>query len=351
MIVKDEAPVILRCLNSVKPIIDYWVIVDTGSSDGTQDLIRSFMQDVPGELHESNWVNFSHNRNEALLLAKNKGDYVLFIDADEELSFTNNFILPELYEDGYCIQIQFNGMSYNRTMLINNQLDWKWEGVLHEYIMCKNAHKFSLLDGITNIVHTDGHRSTDPLKYEKDALLLESALRNEPNNERYLFYLAQSYKDAGEYELAIRNYQRRIDLGGWSEEVFWSMFQIGLMQELLDSPTYIVIDSYYKAYLYRTSRAEPLYRIATLLRKENAFKEAYEISQKALLIKKPSDILFVEHWIYDWGLLFEFSISAYWVHRYNEALLASLLLLENKNLPSSIRTQVESNLVWIRQKL
>ena len=72
MIVKDEKDVICRCLASVKPVIDYWVIVDTGSSDGTQEIIRAFMKEIPGELHERPWINFGHNRNEALELAKGK---------------------------------------------------------------------------------------------------------------------------------------------------------------------------------------------------------------------------------------------------------------------------------------
>jgi glycosyltransferase involved in cell wall biosynthesis len=351
MIVKDEAPVILRVLESVKPIIDYWVIVDTGSSDGTQDLIRSFMKDIPGELHERPWVNFGHNRNEALFLAKNKADYVLFIDADETLSFAPNFTLPNLDQDFYYIRIQYGGMTYTRTMLVNNHLDWKWEGVLHEYITSPEARTYSILPGVTNIVHTDGNRSKDEHKYEKDAHLLEEALIEEPNNERYRFYLAQSYKDAKKYELALRNYQKRVEMEGWAEETFWSMLQIALMREILNYSPEIIIDSYYKAYLYRNTRSEPLYRISALLRKENEFEAAYEIAKKGLLIKTPSDTLFVEKWIYDWGLLFEFSIAAYWSQKYSESLLASLLLLEKPNIPENIRTQVENNLVWIRSKL
>src|SRR2546428_69578 len=66
MIVKNESHVITRCLGSVLPLIDYWVIVDTGSDDGTQKIIKDFMQEkgVSGELHERPWINFSHNRNE-----------------------------------------------------------------------------------------------------------------------------------------------------------------------------------------------------------------------------------------------------------------------------------------------
>ena len=76
MIVKDEARVIERCLASVLPLIDYWVIVDTGSTDGTQEKIRKFFENVgiPGELHERPWKDFGHNRSEALELARSKAD-------------------------------------------------------------------------------------------------------------------------------------------------------------------------------------------------------------------------------------------------------------------------------------
>ena len=91
MIVKNEAGVIRRCLDSVRPFIHHWVIVDTGSTDGTQKLIREYLADVPGELHERPWKNFGHNRSEALALARGKSDYILVIDADEELVASPGF--------------------------------------------------------------------------------------------------------------------------------------------------------------------------------------------------------------------------------------------------------------------
>ena len=85
MIVKNEAKIIARCLTSARPLVSTWVIVDTGSTDGTQDVIRRTLADLPGELHERPWRNFGANRTEALALAKGKSEYILIMDADDEL--------------------------------------------------------------------------------------------------------------------------------------------------------------------------------------------------------------------------------------------------------------------------
>src|SRR6478735_9349942 len=99
MIVKNEAPVIRRCLLSVRPIIDCWVIVDTGSTDGTQDLVRDTMAGLSGELYERPWVDFAHNRTEALQLARGRVDYTLIIDADDTLEVPAGVAWPELSAD------------------------------------------------------------------------------------------------------------------------------------------------------------------------------------------------------------------------------------------------------------
>src|SRR5882724_9077499 len=112
MIVKNERAVIERCLASVKSLISHWVIVDTGSSDGTQEVIRSFLREIPGQLVERPWVNFAHNRSEALDFAVGKADYLLFIDADEVLEFDADFVWPELAADAYSIETRLHGISY-----------------------------------------------------------------------------------------------------------------------------------------------------------------------------------------------------------------------------------------------
>ena len=61
---------IRRCIDSVGGLISHWVIVDTGSTDRTQAIVREQLKRLPGELHERPWRDFSHNRTEALELAR-----------------------------------------------------------------------------------------------------------------------------------------------------------------------------------------------------------------------------------------------------------------------------------------
>jgi glycosyltransferase involved in cell wall biosynthesis len=352
MIVKNETPVITRCLNSVKPIIDYWVIVDTGSTDGTQTMIKEIMKDIPGELYEKPWVNFAQNRNEALEFAKGKGDYILFIDADEELKFTSDFKLPHLDKDFYYIETNLNGMlNYKRVQLVNNTLDWKWQGVIHETLNSPKAKTIATLSGVTNIAKPEGNRSKDPEKFKKDAQLIEKALQEEPENSRYVFYLAQSYRDAGEFDKAIENYEKRILMNGWDQEVFWSLLQIAHLKQASNYDKNEVIISYLLSYTYRPTRKEPLYYLANYYRKQSDFLAAYNTASYGLSLKNPEDILFVEGWITDYGMLLEYSIAAYWTNHYLEAYIASHLLLTQDNLPQNVRETTENNLVWINRKL
>ena len=136
MIVKDEASVIARCLCSVRPLIDYWIIIDTGSTDDTQDIIRNVLQDIPGELHRRPWVDFANNRSEALRLARPHGDYTLIVDADDVLELPAEFKVPQLTADSYLIEIHHKELHHWRTQIVRNGLPWRYEGVLHEFLSC-----------------------------------------------------------------------------------------------------------------------------------------------------------------------------------------------------------------------
>ena len=132
MIVKNEAHIVHEMLDSVAPYISSWVIVDTGSDDGTQDLIANHMArlGIPGELHERPWRNFGYNRTEALDLAKGHGDYIWVIDADDILVGTPDF--TQLSADLYMLRRRIGTTICWRTQLFRDGLRWRWEGVIHE---------------------------------------------------------------------------------------------------------------------------------------------------------------------------------------------------------------------------
>lgn len=353
MIVKNESKVIKRCLGSVKGFIDYWVIVDTGSTDGTQEIIQDFMKDVPGELHEAKWVNFEHNRNEALDLARNKSDYCLFIDADEILVFSSEFTRPKLDKDYYIASVQqADGLIYQRTLLINSHIPWKWEGVIHEFVTCSQAMSSELLKGVTNYSNTaEGARSQDPKKYHRDAQILEQALLQDPTNSRYTFYLAQSYANAQEYPLALKNYQKRASMGGSDQEVFWSLYCIPRLQKILNAPSEIVIKNLWSAFQYQPLRAEPLFELINYYLANNNYPLAYILSKHACSIPMPNDMAFVDQRMYDYALLIQFVDSAYLMGRREEASQAITQLLANPRLPQQERLRMEQNLSIIKAEI
>ncbi len=352
MIVKNESPVITRCLASVKEIIDYWVIVDTGSTDGTQEIIRQFMKDIPGELHERPWVNFSENRNQALELAKIKGDYILFIDADEQLSITEPFDRNHLDKDCYyCILHHDNLLDHHSVALVHTRCDWKWVGVLHEGILSPDAKTTELLSSIKKIGSLrQGARSLDPKKYEKDAAILETALKEDPLNSRYVFYLAESYVNGGNYLMALKNYEKRAHMEGWDEEVFWSLYCIGQIQEILGMAQQTVIQSYNKAFSFRPTRLEPLFRLTLIYLKEENYLQAYLLAKEAIQIPLPNDALFVEKRKYDYLMHYIFAECAFRMGRIDEAKEALEKVLKTPDLPEEIRNSALNNLNLIRTR-
>ncbi|MEN9343806.1 MAG: hypothetical protein RLZZ453_593 [Chlamydiota bacterium] len=352
MIVKNEAHVITRCLESLLPLIDSWVIVDTGSSDGTQDVIREYMasKGIPGQLYERPWINFAHNRNQALELARPFADYVLFMDADDILTYSPGYVRPAVFDkDAYYLHIHYSGTHYDRMTLVRTTLACKWIGVVHEVIVCDDATTFAYLDGVTMKILGGGGRSIDANKFLKDAQMLEEDLLKDPDNSRSEFYLAQSYRDAGMYDKAIEHYQRRVSMGGWQEEVFWSLYQIAMLQEQLGFDPDTVIASYYKAFDYRPIRGEPLYRLASVHRKMNQPYQGFFVANLGAHIRQPKDLIFVEAWIYEFGFLFEQTLCAYFAGMYQEALNISIRLLANPELPPEVRHAVENNLQAVLQ--
>ena len=343
MIVKNESPVIHRCLASVRPWIDHWVIVDTGSSDGTQDQVRAALAGVPGSLHERPWQDFAHNRNEALDLARAQADYVLFIDADEQLVMPRDFQWPALGGDGYLFRCELNGWHYGRNSLIATRLDWRWVGVLHEFLTCDRPHRWELLPGPQIVVGRDGARARDPSTYLKDIDVLHQALQREPGHTRYTFYLAQTYRDAGLLEDSVRCYRLRMAQDGWDEERWFSAFQVAVLCERLQQPAAEVQQAYLAAYAMRPSRAEPLCELARYLRQRGEHAMASLYAARAAAMALPQDVLFVDASVYAWRALDELASSAWYAGALDEGRQAIARLMAQQRFPETERQRIENN--------
>lgn len=208
MIVKDEAHIIERCLDSVKPLIDKILIVDTGSSDNTIKVIRDWMdkEDIDGTVIKEQWKNFAHNRSSALKHARQIScDYSLMIDADEVLKYNQNFDATNfkcsLHKDYYLIPTKTDDAFYYRPTLTSNTKPFLYKAPVHEYLEAPDGCSSQNINHETefwNIPIQDSTRNKDLQKYQKDTKLLEDALATEEDKfllSRYTFYLAQSYRD------------------------------------------------------------------------------------------------------------------------------------------------------------
>lgn len=345
MIVRNESSVIQRCLDSVKGFIDYWVIVDTGSIDGTQKIIRERLKDIPGELLEMPWVDFEHNRNQSLAIAKEKADYLLFIDADELLEYPSSFSWPSLEWDCVIVPCRHENSTSQSILLANSRLEWKWKGARYETLVCPQELQGAFIESLTLRHCMDGHRwKNRTKKFLDDAKVLEKAIEKNPADSRSIFALAECYEGAKKYELALKNYEKRSEMKGNDPEVFVSLYRMGLMQEQLKMEPEVFIKSLLKAYQYRPTRPEPLFCIANYFMSINSHLLGYLIARHAVNNPLKNDYFHTQSRIYEYGLLDQLSECAFRIGKYRESYDALVKMLNVKTLPEDVRKAGEKNL-------
>jgi tetratricopeptide (TPR) repeat protein len=341
MIVKDEAHVIERCLLTARDWVDYWVIVDTGSSDDTKAIIERVMDGAPGQLIDSPWINFEVNRQEVLDWAKTTSecDYAVWIDADEVFTgpptSRGDF---DLTLDGYFLDVDYDGLTYKRLAVTNLDRNWRWVGPVHEYLECVGGGPLGNLDRPRVKVRHDGARSHDPETYVKDATLLASALMEDPDNARLRFYYAQSLKDAGKLSAAKEEYRERIALGGWKQEVYISHMQMGRLSERLGDDD--AVDCYLRAYETCPDRAEALVELARIFRTRHQFHVAYLFAEPAVLRQPPENALFIDTACYTWRAWDELALAAWYTGNKTVALDAALQAVLHNPADERLRQNV-----------
>lgn len=301
MIVKDEAHVIRRCLESVLPFIDTWVILDTGSTDATCKVIQETMAGIPGYLGEADWVDFGTNRTHSLKIAQSRNcDYILVIDADEVLQVQDPLAFATLDKDAYRIEMKSSGgIAWPRVNLMRSSLNWRYKGIIHEYAICEPEADEYRLEGITMWTDSTGARSKDPAGAQRDLAIMLESVKQEPENKRYWFYLAQGYEVAEMIPEALQTYESRVLMGGNEDEVWYAKYRTAQLSALTGNWQYAVL-SYLEGYTLQPYRIEPLFWLANGLidRKEDAL--AMVFLEQVALTPKPVGAMLVEENVYDY---------------------------------------------------
>lgn len=354
MIVKNEAHIVRRVVESALPHISRWCIVDTGSTDGTQDALREALAGVPGELHDRPWVNFAHNRTEALALARRSarpGEAALLLDADDVLEVEpGSGGVPE-DADALCFEVCLaGGTILRRPGALSLRRPWEWRGALHEAVHHEQDVVMRDLPGWRIRSLSDSARNAEGTKkFLRDALVLERELLDHPNDPRHVFYLAQCYRDGGRHDRALEEYERRSRMAHFEEEAWYAAFQVGSMRAALGDVNG-ALTAYLLAADRRPSRAEPLTAAAALCRREKRWASARVFARAAMEIGVPAgDVLFIDVPAHTWRPMDEYGIACSWLGDNKTAVVTFERMLSQFSLPEADRARVSENLVLCRR--
>lgn len=337
MIVKNESAVLDRSLKSAAAFCDYALICDTGSSDDefyTQDdIIRTYYEETNFKLIHRPWVNFASNRTMALRAAEQHfpdADFLFMLDADDYVTEFDKDSL-DLLRAGYFVRMKQESIEFPRIQLFRVGRGWHYVGVVHEYP--ERTGSGNIGTARATVVSTrDGARSLDPDKYRKDAALLEAAIvgNEEPDLlPRYQFYLAQSYRDAGDYEQALWWYAVRSDNpAGYVEEQYVSLFEMARCGVKLGHDVDRIVELCRAAQRICPQRREAAHFAIRLLRANERYSDAVALLEAYPPCTAPESGLFLQPDVYRWRLHDEAAVCAYYVGDYVASLNQAVLSCE-----------------------
>jgi glycosyltransferase involved in cell wall biosynthesis len=346
LMVKNEEKILQRCMSAVEGLVDAYVITDTGSTDKTTNIALEFLMTHDGCLEVNTWKDFGHNRTLSFLNAQAycnaKGwdmtdSYGLLLDGD--MMFVPGKLKDQNLGDlGYTMIQSAGHLDYPNTRLVRMDYDWVCKGVTHEYWDGPCAHLSKDICYIDD--RNDGGCKTD--KFPRDLSLLLKGVEDEPDNVRYVFYLAQTYHAMGKWTEAIATYKKRIAMGGWFEEVWYSHYMIGKTYETLDDK-YQFEEWIQRAYAFYPGRSEGLYHLAKYFRVKGDHFKAMHYIRIGKQIPLSKDSLFIEREVYTGLFEYEESVCRYYtLGTKREALRDSMkYLMTDKPFPESVYSNMK----------
>jgi len=354
MIVKNESKIITRLFDSIIPIINCYCICDTGSTDDTILVIENYFKEknISGKLIQKEFINFEFNRTFSLHECENMADFILLLDADMILKI-NNFDISLLnHYDCFSILQGTNSFSYQNVRLIRNDKRNHYNGVTHEFLNTPQDFKKYHFSKNELFIEDIGDGGCKQDKYTRDIKLLTQALETDLFNSRYLFYLANSYYCINKYKEAIEFYKKRLIVGGWKEEIFYSYYRIGLCYKEL-SQFENAIYYWMESYDTNNERLEGIYEILKYYRKTkkyNLFNILFnECREKLSKNINRDSFLFVHNDVYNYKIYYEYSIVAFYINNLN--INKEIIIILNNSSDESINRTLLKNMKFYKNIL
>lgn len=386
LIVKNEKTVLKRLFDSIVDYIDYWIICDTGSTDGTQDMIKEYFNGrVPGELHEIEFRNFGYARSQLMNKAYGKADWLLLADADfiirvhdtnfkerlgepinKSMEYLLNKPIPvgtkDILPNGYMLSY-VGPNHFHQTLLVSGKVRWYYVGVTHEYIATEENQELVKFDLVQIDHQEDGGSRGD--KYERDIALLNEAIVNDTANARHRFYLGDTYLAVAQkkqktspdaqsqiswtdyFDKAINEYDECIKLSKWNEEIYVAKLRAAYSRVLRGDDFRSVIGYYIDATLTRTmrNRLEAQYEIIKFFNDNKEYVAAYSMGKMANFLSPPdNDVLFVDWDIHAYKYVLELGKSALECMDFKLAYKCFLRVYDCKSTPDDIKD-------WVMEKI
>ncbi|NFH90644.1 glycosyltransferase [Clostridium botulinum] len=223
MMVKDEEKNLRRCLNSVKPLIEEGIaeliIVDTGSSDNTVDIVKEYTDKVYFHL----WNNdFSSMRNISISYAR--GEWIFILDADEEVENVEELrkvLLNEKIKDSNTLILEVknidtlkdkDNIAYSpSTRIFKNDGQFKYIGAVHNQPVYKEP-TYNTKVSLVHYGYILGDKELMDKKFLRTTTILESELKKDPNNVYYLFQLGVSYDMHGDFREGLEEFKKAYNI-------------------------------------------------------------------------------------------------------------------------------------------
>lgn len=348
-ICKNEAHVILNMLESVKNVSDLIVVNDTGSTDGTQDIIKKFGEEnnIPTYVFERPFDDFEKSRNHAMQKLRDvvselgwdpTQTYGHWLDCDETLVVNPKFTKNQFVNDLYMINAYIGAMKYTRNTFFRVSKPFKWYGPVHEFIICEEQN---ITSGLAENIHVDvkmtgaSWQGDIPTKYLSHAHTLEKYINNDRKDPRWIFYTAQSYHDAANVQnkeesderlrRALKYYRERAQRAdGYIEEIYYSQFRVGTIMKTLEEPWNLTHQELLKAYSIDPMRGESIKVIIDYYLQMGEFHLAYIYSKFAKMNfhgknPYPQKLLFVDESLYVWKFLEAHAAACFYSGKMEEA--------------------------------